>query len=158
MKKYLSSFVAPPKLPYLVEVINTSHQIKEVELFRAYKNLFCLDSEGNFNIDNVFVQNGTQGCSYRDILWQSIKENIKVSKMYIQIIEGDNKQKHNTFNLSRKFADGTSTDQLIQPIIDPYQQQPDVVSVNENFYIDGFTGLITEIRPKTHFRITLFLD
>jgi hypothetical protein len=69
---------------------------------------------------------------------------------YIRSLEGDKSQITAEFKIRTKDATGNVAQRTIVPVIDPYQQQNDVLSNHQKFRIDGFTEfIISELQPKT---------
>jgi hypothetical protein len=76
---------------------------------------------------------------------------------YIESVSGSPSQIIQNFKLTTQDATGNQLVSIIEPIIDPYQQQSTIVAVKKSFSIDAFTKLtFSAINAFAVFRIHFY--
>lgn len=145
-----------PSLPFTIEVANYTDELKkDVSLFGSFSKI-SPNENSYFNKGNTLVCNDvlisslTPNISYAEILYYIANNPVGIGLNYMRSLEGSKSQITAEFKIRKKDATGNVAQRTIVPIIDPYQQQSDVISNNQKFTIDGFTELvISELQPKT---------
>jgi hypothetical protein len=143
-------------LPFTIEVANYTDEVKkDVSLFGSFSKI-SPNEDSYFNKGNSLVCNDvlisslTPNISYAEILYYIANNPVGIGLNYMRSLEGSKSQITAEFKIRTKDATGNVAQRTIVPIIDPYQQQIDVLSNHQKFRIDGFTEfIISELQPKT---------
>ena len=143
-------------LPFTIEIANYTDEVKkDVSLFGSFSKI-SPNEDSYFNKSNSLVCNDvlisslTPNISYAEILYYITNNPVGIGLNYIRSLEGDKSQITAEFKIRTKDATGNVAQRTIVPVIDPYQQQNDVLSNHQKFRIDGFTEfIISELQPKT---------
>jgi hypothetical protein len=136
--------------PIVIEVTNHSEELlTDVSVFGSYKDN-CFDTQNNFVSDNVTIKSLTPNISYAETLRYIALNPFKVDLNYIRVSDGDSNQIFSDLKIRTKSPNGCVAQKTIRPSIDPYQNQSDVLALEQKFTLDGFTEMIiSELKPKT---------
>lgn len=141
--------------PYIIEVINDTSEIKDVDIFGSAEYIPKVNDEGFYEKNGVRISNGVYGANYLHLLSAVWKESILTDNFYIILIEGDKKQLYQPITRNYTHPNGNKNEQTYCPYKDPYQQQDDITRIIEEISIDFLTKLSFQIMPKTHVRFTI---
>lgn len=139
-------------VPFTIEVANYTDEVKKnVSLFGSYMNVKSIYNKSNsLVINDVLISSLTPNISYAEMIHYFSNNETTIGFTYIRNSQGNAGQITSEYKILNKDAKGNLAQRTILPIIDPYQQQNDVLSNNQKFRIDGFTELvISELQPKT---------
>ncbi len=123
--------------PYIVTLQNTTASaVASVVIFNAYTALYTT----NFGIStSLVVTSGIPNTTYQQLLGQSMTKPFAVGMIYIQ--SSTSGQILQALSLTTRDANGNLSIQPIVPVVDPYQNQTDSVTISHPFIIDNFTGI-----------------
>jgi hypothetical protein len=150
------AIVSKPELPYVIDVINDSDEIRDAEIFGSAEYIPKVNKDGILEKDGVRIANGVHNSSYLALLSAVWKQAIRVDFIYITLIEGDKKQLDEKLTHIYSHPNGIRTEQVILAYKDPYQMQDNIIVTKEAVTIDFLTKLCFQIMPKTHVRIQFF--
>ena len=132
--------------PYIVVVTSTSGaDVSNFDILGSYQYI----NNSNFNattgslvIGSVTISSGIAGVTYREMLWQFQNNVFSVGLTYMQSTVAA--QILSSVAVNTRDANGNTAQKSLIPIIDPYQQQTNVVAMKTPFRIDGFTKLVIQ--------------
>jgi len=128
--------------PYIVVVTSTSGaDVQNFDILGSYQyiNNTNFNASGNLVIGSVTISSGIAGVTYREMLWQFQNNVFSVGLTYMQSTVAA--QILSSVAVNTRDANGNTAQKSLIPIIDPYQQQTNVVAMKTPFRIDGFTKL-----------------
>ena len=131
--------------PYIVVVTATSGSaVNNFDILGSYQyiNNAGFTAGGDLVIGTITVSSGIANVSYREMLWQFQNNVFSVGLTYMQSTNAA--QILSTVSVNTRDANGNVAQKSLIPIIDPYQQQTNVVALKTPFRIDGFTKLIIQ--------------
>jgi hypothetical protein len=131
--------------PYIVQVTSTSGaDVNNFDILGSYQyiNNAGFNANGSLVIGSVTISSGIANVSYREMLWQFQNNVFSVGLTYLQSTVAA--QILSTVSVNTRDANGNVAQKSLIPIIDPYQQQTNVVALKTPFRIDGFTKLIIQ--------------
>jgi hypothetical protein len=131
--------------PYIVSVTSTSGaDVNNFDILGSYQyiNNAGFTAGGNLVIGSVTISSGIANVSYQEMLWQFQNNVFSVGLTYLQSTSAS--QILSTISVNTRDANGNVAQKSLIPIIDPYQQQTNVVAMKTPFRIDGFTKLIIQ--------------
>jgi hypothetical protein len=131
--------------PYIVTVTSTSGSaVNNFDILGSYQyiNNAGFTTGGDLVIGSITISSGIANVSYREMLWQFQNNVFSVGLTYMQSTVAS--QILSTVSVNTRDANGNVAQKSLIPIIDPYQQQTNVVALKTPFRIDGFTKLIIQ--------------
>jgi len=131
--------------PYIVVVTATSGSaVSNFDILGSYQyiNNSGFDANGSLVVGICTISSGIANVSYREMLWQFQNNVFSVGLTYMQSTNAS--QILSTVSVNTRDANGNVAQKSLIPIIDPYQQQTNVVAMKTPFRIDGFTKLIIQ--------------
>jgi len=131
--------------PYIVSVTSTSGaDVTNFDILGSYQyiNNAGFTAGGNLVIGSVTISSGIANVNYQEMLWQFQNNVFSVGLTYLQSTSAS--QILSTISVNTRDANGNVAQKSLIPIIDPYQQQTNVVAMKTPFRIDGFTKLIIQ--------------
>lgn len=148
--------------PLVIDVTNNSDEtVNDLDVFGAFlylNNSNSVFTEGSLNSNEVLISSPLENVNYKEILFQSTVQPFHIGLMYISLLSGGNSQLTQVFKVITQDANGNVIIRPIVPLVDPYQQQPDIIAVTQKYWVDGFTKLcFRSIKPKTSIRLTFYL-
>jgi hypothetical protein len=129
--------------PYIVDITSTSGSaVTNFEVLGSYQyiNNAGFQPNGDLVIGSITISSGISDISYREMLYQFMNQPFSVGMTYIQSATAN--QILETISVNTKDSNGNLAQKSLSPIIDPYQNQTNVVVMKYAFRIDGFTKLI----------------
>lgn len=154
--KTASAPVKEPQLPYVIEIINDTDEIKDAEIFGSAEYIPKVNKDGILEKDGVRISNGVHNSNYLSLLSAVWKQAIRTYPIYITLIEGDRKQLDEQLILIYSHPNGVRTEKVLLAYKDPYQMQDTIIKTHEAVTIDFLTKLCFQVMPKTHVRIQFF--
>ena len=123
--------------PYIITLQNTTGSaVSSVVIFSAYTALYST----NFGIStSIVVSSGIPNTTYQQLLGQSQLKPFSVGMTYIQ--SSTTGQILQALSLTTRDANGNTSTQPLVPVVDPYQNQTDSVTLVHPFIIDAFTSI-----------------
>ena len=131
--------------PYIVTVTSTSGaDVTNFDILGSYQyiNNSGFTTGGDLVIGSITISSGIANVSYREMLWQFQNNVFSVGLTYLQSTVSA--QILATVSVNTRDANGNIAQKSLIPIIDPYQQQTNVVALKTPYRIDGFTKLIIQ--------------
>ena len=131
--------------PYIVTVNSTSGSaVTNFDILGSYQyiNNSGFNANGDLVIGSITISSGIANVSYREMLWQFQNNVFSVGLTYMQSTVAA--QILSTVSVNTRDANGNVAQKSLIPIIDPYQQQTNVVALKTPYRIDGFTKLIIQ--------------
>jgi hypothetical protein len=131
--------------PYIVVVTSTSGaDVSNFDILGSYQyiNNTNFNTSGNLVIGSITISSGIAGVTYREMLWQFQNNVFSVGLTYMQSTVAA--QILSSVAVNTRDANGNTAQKSLIPIIDPYQQQTNVVALKTPFRIDGFTKLVIQ--------------
>ena len=131
--------------PYIVQVTSTSGaDVSNFDILGSYQyiNNAGFNVSGNLVIGSITISSGIANVTYQEMLWQFQNNVFSVGLTYLQSTVAA--QILATVSVNTRDANGNVAQKSLIPIIDPYQQQTNVVALKTPFRIDGFTKLIIQ--------------
>ena len=131
--------------PYIVTVTSTSGaDVSNFDILGSYQylNNAGFNSAGSLVIGSITISSGISNVTYSEMLWQLQNNVFSVGLTYLQSTAAA--QILSTVSVNTRDANGNIATKALIPIIDPYQQQTNVVALKTPFRIDGFTKLIIQ--------------
>ncbi len=149
----------PNTQPYILSVKNTTSEI--VKNFTILYPYGCINNpffhKGIYEKDGVIVNSIYQSITYQDILLQMMAEPESISRTYIEMVSGKNRQLKLPIILDCRKGNGNQYMQTIVPEIKKGQVQKSIIEIDSLYTIDGGTRLtFTKILPNSHFRIHFY--
>jgi hypothetical protein len=149
----------PLSLPVILTISNfLNTPVSNFDVFGANKNIDKAGfNNGSLSISGVTISSDITDLSYQQFLYQCMQQPFCVGITYIESFSGSSSQIIQNFKLTTQDANGKQLVRIIEPIIDPYQQQSSIVAVKESFSIDAFTKLtFSAINAFAVFRIHFY--
>lgn len=87
----------------------------------------------------ISASSGVAGTTYGDILYTFLTEPTLIGKTLVQ--SSTNAQVQSPISLTTRKATGSSTTDVLSPVINPYQQQTGIVELTDKFILNRFTSL-----------------
>jgi hypothetical protein len=143
--------------PYIVKIENTTNKIiKDVCLFFGNnQNELAFNSDGNYVENGLVISSGVPNISYQQIVKNFIKNPFAIGLTYIQSINA--KQVLEKFTFKFQDSNGNFFGKVITPIIDPYQQQTNIVAIKNSYFLDGNSSIVlNQVYPKTVLEIYFY--
>lgn len=151
--------------PYCIYVKNTADSEMEVDILNAAANV-----GGHFTKKGELIQNDYVfiGCpfatteaavTYRDILYMTMYNPFKVGQYYLQAVRenGISPIRDASFiRVHTRDANGTFVMIPIEGLTDPYQFQNDVQLIDQEFIVDGMTGIKFKMPPNSKIFIYIY--
>jgi hypothetical protein len=131
--------------PYIVQVTSTSGaDVNNFDILGSYQylNNSGFTNAGDLVIGSVTVSSGISNVTYQEMLWQFQNNVFSVGLTYMQSTVAS--QVLSTVSVNTRDANGNIAQKSLIPIIDPYQQQTNIVAMKTPFRIDGFTKLVIQ--------------
>ena len=131
--------------PYIVSVTSTSGaDVFDFDILGSYQylNNAGFNANGSLVIGSITISSGIANINYREMLWQFQNNVFSVGLTYLQSTVAS--QILSTVSVNTRDANGNVAQKTLIPIIDPYQQQTNVVAMKTPYRIDGFTKLIVQ--------------
>ena len=131
--------------PYIVTVTSTSGaDVANFDILGSYQyiNNSGFTAGGDLVIGSITISSGIANVSYREMLWQFQNNVFSVGLTYLQSTVAA--QILATISVNTRDANGNVAQKALIPVIDPYQQQTNVVALKTPYRIDGFTKLIMQ--------------
>jgi hypothetical protein len=128
--------------PYIVNVTNASGtDVSNFDILGSYQylNNSGFNASGNLVIGAITISSGISNVTYSEMLWQFQNNVFSVGLTYLQSTQAS--QILATVSVNTRDANGNQAIKALIPVIDPYQQQSNVVAMKTPFRIDGFTKL-----------------
>lgn len=128
--------------PYIITLTSTSGAaVSDFDVLGSYQYVYSSNftAGGDLVIGSITISSGISGITYREMLSQFANQPFNVGLTYYQ--SATSAQVLETLTLNTRDANGNQAQKTLVPTIDPYQQQSDIVAMNQNFSIDGFTKL-----------------
>jgi hypothetical protein len=146
-------------LPVILTISNPlDATVSNIDVLGAYKNIDKAGfNNGSLSISGVTISSDITDLSYQQFLYQCMQQPFCVGITYIESVSGSPSQIIQNFKLTTQDATGNQLVSIIEPIIDPYQQQSTIVAVKKSFSIDAFTKLtFSAINAFAVFRIHFY--
>jgi hypothetical protein len=144
------------ELPFIIELINDSNEIKDADIFGSAEYIPKLNYDGNFDKEGLKISNGVHNTNYLSLLSAVWKQSIKTENILITLIEGDAVQLNQIIAHIYSHPNGNKKEKVCYPYKDPYQNQFDITRITDKLEIDFLTKLTLQVMPKTHLRFTIF--
>jgi hypothetical protein len=142
---------AAESLPYILQIYTTSATaITNVDLFNAFATVSQLPNKvagftthgqyaaHNYGLDpSIWVSCLNSGVTYDTLLYQSMNKPFAVGKIYLQ--SASTSQLTQPCSITTMDASGKLVTIPFTPTVDPMQNQTQIVVVNYEFVIDGYT-------------------
>jgi len=96
-------------------------------------------SSGSLVIDEVTISSGVSGITYQEMLQQFANNPFSVGLTYLQSSDPD--QVLETLAVNTRDANGNEAQKTLVPIVDPYQQQNNIIAMKVPYRVDGFTKI-----------------
>jgi len=144
--------------PLVIKVTNTSNTTKQkVKLF----NPNAINEANYGNPEILKIESEGIGLEYKDILSFLIGKCIKI-KVVMIVSLSNSKSILNLINVhTENLRNQTYSGLRLAPIIDPYQNQTNIVVTDTNFTlnnIDGFSELSLVVDESTSFMMYLYME
>jgi hypothetical protein len=149
----------PLSLPVILTISNfLNTPVSNFDVLGAYTNIDNAGfNNGSLSISGVTISSDITDFSYQQFLYQCMQQPFCVGITYIESVSGSPSQIIQNFKLTTQDATGNQLVSIIEPIIDPYQQQSTIVAVKKSFSIDAFTKLtFSAINAFAVFRIHFY--
>ena len=146
-------------LPVILTISNSlDTPVSNFDVLGAYKNIDKAGfNNGSLSISGVTISSDITDLSYQQFQYQCMQQPFCVGITYIESVSGSPSQIIQNFKLTTQDATGNQLVSIIEPIIDPYQQQSTIVAVKKSFSIDAFTKLtFSAINAFAVFRIHFY--
>jgi hypothetical protein len=153
LSKNTATPVKETQLPYVIDVINDTDEIRDAEIFGSAEYIPKVNKDGNLEKDGVRIVNGVHNSNYLALLSAVWKQAIRTYPIYITLIEGDRKQLDEQLTHIYSHPNGVRTEKVLLAYKDPYQMQDTIIKTHEAVTIDFLTKLCFQVMPKTHVRI-----
>lgn len=152
---------APKSLPYVINVTSTSGAaVQNFAILGSNTYLYqnsgrTWDSNGNLVIGSITISSGTPGVTYQEMLAQFANQPFKVGLTYYR--SATTNQIDQVVQIVSKDATGVQSLFPIVPTVDPYQQQSNVIVMDNPFEVDGFTTMvIASVLPNATITFQLY--
>lgn len=146
---------APTSQPYIINVTNVDvPNLLNVFILGANSNvLFAAPSFGNAAA--VSITMGIPNITYQEFLFQTMSKPFLVALTYLQ--SSNATQILEAVTIRHKDSNGNLCDKPFIPIVDPYQQQTNVLAMKYLYTVDGLTTLtIATLYGSTTLKIYLY--
>lgn len=158
-----SAPAAPVKksMPYIITVSSASGAAVSNFNVLGYSLYYnnpgvTFDANGNLVVGSITLSSGVPNATYRDLLNQSQSSPFTAGLTYI-IATTPSTQAQETFTVNTFDANGTLMSIPMVPNIDLYQQQSNIVAVENEYRVDGMTYLtFSSIAANAVFTIKIF--
>lgn len=134
---------APTAQPYVVNVTSTSGAaVQDFAILGANTYLYGGVGtwvNGSLVIGSITISSGTPGVTYQQMLSQFQSQPFTCGLTYYR--SATTNQVDQTLQVVYGDANGNESKMPIVPTIDPYQQQSNVIVLNNLFNVDGWTSL-----------------
>lgn len=133
---------AATSMPYAINITNTGAAVNNFELLgsAAYLNNAGFTAGGSLVIGTITISSLISGITYREMLYQFQGNPFSVGLTYIQSDTAG--QLIQPITLNTRDANGTQAQKPFMPLLDPYQNQNNVVVVKQPYRVDGMTRMI----------------
>ena len=155
-KEQPSVELKPIKLPYCIEVINDSDEVKDAEIFGSAKYIPRLTESGNYDKDGLRISNSAHESSYLELLSAVWKDSFQISKIYIVLLDGDAKQLEQSITYKHSHPNGVIKTETFIPHKDPYQYQNNILLFSKTLEVDLLTTIGFQVMPKTHVKFIFY--
>lgn len=139
--------------PYIINVTNTTGAaINNVLVLGANNNVTAV----NFgNPVGITITMGLANVTYTEFLFQTMNKPFLTGLTYLQSANAS--QVLETLALRHKDSNGNLCDKTIVPIIDPYQQQNNVIAIKNLYTVDGLTLFtLSSVLANTTMKIYIY--
>ena len=146
-------------LPVILTISNPlDATVSNIDVLGAYKNIDKAGfNNGSLSISGVTISSDITDLSYQQFLYQCMQQPFCVGITYIESVSGSPSQIIQNFKLTTQDTNGNQLISIIEPQIDPYQQQSTILAVKKSFSIDAFTKLtFSAINAYAVFRIHFY--
>ena len=132
--------------------------VSNIDVLGAYKNFDKTGfNNGSLSISGVTISSDITDMSYQQFLYKCMQQPFEVGITFIESVSGSPSQIIQNFKLTTQDTNGNQLISIIEPQIDPYQQQSTIVAVKKSFSIDAFTKLtFSAINAFAVFRIHFY--
>jgi hypothetical protein len=130
-------------MPYSILITSVSaSNVPDFDVLGAYEYVSNagFTAAGSLVIGSITISSQIPGVSYRELLYQSITNPFTVGQTYLSCANNA-AQVQEAFTIITKDANGTAVTIPIVPATDPYQQVTTIITVEQEYRIDGFTKL-----------------
>jgi|GEM_PF-6147584 len=143
--------------PYVLFVENSTADVKTINLFGAIENIANLHPNGDYVGHGIAIKGASGvGVTYKDLLYESLLNPIKVSYTQIVCEKTQNNIKYKglkePIQCITRDAKGNKLSFFLLPQFKPNQVNEDIIICEIDFVINGFTKLIVNIPPYTSYR------
>lgn len=129
--------------PYIIDITSTSGSaVSNFEFLGSYQfiNNAGFQANGNLVLGSITISSGISDVTYQEMLYQFMNNPYSVGMTYIQSATAN--QVLETLGLNTRDANGNLAQKTLIPIIDPYQQQTNIIALKAAYRIDGFTKMV----------------
>lgn len=139
--------------PYIINVANTTGA--------AINNVLVLGANNNVTAPNfgnpvgITITMGIANVTYTEFLFQTMNKPFLVGLTYLQSVNPA--QVLETLALRHKDSNGNLCDKTIVPIIDPYQQQNNVIAIKNLYTVDGLAQFtLSSVLANTTMKLYIY--
>lgn len=129
--------------PYIIDITSTSGSaVSNFEFLGSYQfiNNAGFQPNGDLVLGSITISSGISDVTYQEMLYQFMNNPYSVGMTYIQSATAN--QVLETLGLNTRDANGNLAQKTLIPIIDPYQQQTNIIALKAAYRIDGFTKMV----------------
>lgn len=129
--------------PYIIDITSTSGSaVSNFEFLGSYQfiNNAGFQANGDLVLGSITISSGISDVTYQEMLYQFMNNPYSVGMTYIQSATAN--QVLETLGLNTRDANGNLAQKTLIPIIDPYQQQTNIIALKAAYRIDGFTKMV----------------
>jgi hypothetical protein len=144
-------------MPFVISIKNDlDTPIENIPLFSHFnENEISFDEKGNYVKDGVVISSDIPEISYKKVCEHLKNNSVEVGLTYIQ--SSTQNQILEPFIFKYANAQGLFFGKKINPTIDPYQQQTNIVAVKNKYTLDENTSIVyTKIKPDTTLKIYFY--
>jgi hypothetical protein len=132
---------APTSQPYILNITNTGSNFADFAVLGSFEFLGSASFvNGNLVNGAVTISSGIPNVTYQQMLYQFQTNPFSVGLTYIQSTNAS--QLLEVISVNTRDANGNLAQKPLTPVIDPYQQQTNVLAMRQGYRIDGYTKLI----------------
>ena len=126
--------------PYILNVENTTtSDISNVTILGAASNIGGT-APAYGNATGISITMGISNVTYGEFLYTSLQKPFSIGLTYLS--STNDNQVLETMTLSQKDVNGNTSQKVLTPSMDPYQQQSGKIAMQYNYNVDGFTSII----------------
>lgn len=144
-------------MPFVISIKNDLDiEIENIPLFSHFnENEISFDEKGNYVKDGAVISSDIPEISYKKVCEHLKNNSVEVGLTYIQ--SSTQNQILEPFIFKYANAQGLFFGKKINPTIDPYQQQTNIVAVKNKYTLDENSSIVyTKIKPNTTLKIYFY--